>query len=177
MAGRGWLLASALVLAAAPGLAQDKKPDPAKAEKPAADIPPPKVVVTRHVGTFGGQRVAYTATIGETYLKDDKTGEPQAAIVSTAYVKDGRDPNRPVFFLFNGGPGSGSVWLHMGAFGPKRVVVPSDARDDGAPPFPIIDNAESLLDVTDLVFIDPVGTGWMQAEIRRSAPWQATVRT
>ena len=153
---------AALALLAGPAAAQDKKPDAAKAEKPAADIPPPKVVVTRHTGTFGGQKIAYTATIGETYLKDDKTGEPQAAIVSTSYVKDGRDPNRPVFFLFNGGPGSGSVWLHMGAFGPKRVVIP-DAKDDGAPPYPIVDNAESLIDVADLVFIDPVGTGWSRA--------------
>ena len=63
-------------------------------------------------------------------------------------------------FLFNGGPGSGSVWLQMGAFGPKRVAIPSDARDDGAPPYPILDNPDSLLDVTDLVFIDPPGTGF-----------------
>ena len=120
-------------------------------------------MVTRHVGTFGGQKVAYTATIGETYLKDDKTGEPQASIVSRPVTsRTGRDPNRPVFFLFNGGPGSGSVWLHMGAFGPKRVVIPN-AQDDGAPPYPIVDNPESLLDVADLVFIDPVGTGWSKA--------------
>ena len=63
-------------------------------------------------------------------------------------------------FLFNGGPGSGSVWLQMGAFGPKRVAIPSDARDDGAPPYPMVDNPDSLLDVTDLVFIDPPGTGF-----------------
>lgn len=156
--------AALALLAAVPATGQDSPTAAAGAKASAADdaIPPPKVVVTRHVGTFGGQRVAYTATIGETYLKDDKTGEPQAAIVSTAYVKDGRDPNRPVFFLFNGGPGSGSVWLHMGAFGPKRVVIP-DARDDGAPPYPIVDNPESLLDVADLVFIDPVGTGFSRA--------------
>jgi carboxypeptidase C (cathepsin A) len=65
-----------------------------------------------------------------------------------------------VFFLFNGGPGSGSVWLQMGAFGPKRVAIPSDARDDGAPPYPLLDNPGSLLDVTDMVFIDPPGTGF-----------------
>ncbi len=119
--------------------------------------------MTRHSGTFGGVKIAYTATAGETYLKGED-GTPKAAIFSTAYVKDGpRDPNRPVTFLFNGGPGSGSVWLHMGAFGPKRVAIPSDARDDGAPPYPIIDNANSLLDVTDIVFIDPVGTGFSHA--------------
>ena len=75
-------------------------------------------------------------------------------------MKEPRDPARPVTFLFNGGPGSGSVWLQMGAFGPKRVAIPSDARDDGAPPYPLLDNPDSLLDVTDLVFIDPPGTGF-----------------
>ncbi len=153
-----WAMAGA-ALAAAPALAQ---PKPARDEAPAAPIPPPKVVVTRHSGTFGGQRIAYTATVGETYLKD-KDGTPTAAIVSVAYVKEGpADPNRPVTFLFNGGPGSGSVWLQMGAFGPRRVVIP-DAADDGAPPYPIVDNEHSLLDATDLVFIDPVGTGWSKA--------------
>lgn len=156
---RAWMLAAAAAVAmtATMAPAQEAKGDAAKAE---AAIPAPTVSVTKHVGTFGGQRIAFTATAGETYLRD-KDGKPTAAIVSTAYVKDGpRDPNRPVTFMWNGGPGSGSVWLHMGAFGPKRVVIPSDARDDGAPPFPIVDNPHSLLDVTDIVFIDPVGTGF-----------------
>ncbi len=140
----------------------DQKPAPAKeAADPA--IAPPVVSVTRSSGIFGGVTVAYKAIAGETYLKD-KDGKPLAAIFSTSYVKEGqRDPNRPVTFLFNGGPGSGSVWLHMGAFGPKRVVIPSDARDDGAPPYRLIDNPASLLDVTDIVFIDPVGTGFSRA--------------
>ena len=125
----------------------------------AAPAPEPIVSVTRHTGTFGGQRVSYTATASETYLKA-VDGTPKASIFSIAYVKEPRDPRRPVTFLFNGGPGSGSLWLHMGAFGPKRVAIPSDARDDGAPPFPILDNPDSLLDATDIVFIDPVGTGF-----------------
>src|SRR3546814_382807 len=87
----------------------------------------------------------------------------RASIFSVSYVKEPRDPDRPITFLFNGGPGSGSVWLHMGAFGPKRVAIPSDGTDDGAPPYPIVDNPESLLDVTDIVFIDPVGTGFSHA--------------
>lgn len=155
---------SALVLAG-PVLAQDAPRADAPAARAGADrpIPPPVVSVTQHSGVFGGQRIAYRAIAGETYLKD-KDGQPLAAITSYSYIKEGPvDPNRPVTFLWNGGPGSGSVWLHMGAFGPKRVVVPSDARDDGAPPFPIIDNPDSLLDVTDLVFIDPVGTGYSRA--------------
>ena len=154
----------ALALVASSSLAQDKKPAaPAAAanEKPAEPVE--KIIPQKHStklsGTFGGQRVNYTATIGETILAGDD-GTQKAAIVTTAYVKDGRDPNRPVTFLFNGGPGSGSVWLQKGAFGPKRVAIPSDARDDGAPPYPIVDNPGSLLDVTDLVFIDPPGTGF-----------------
>ena len=154
-------LLAAAALMAAPTFAQDRPAVPVKAEVP--EIPPPTISVTRHSGTFGGTRIAYRATAGETCLKD-KDGKPLAAITSYSYVKEGPvDPRRPVTFLWNGGPGSGSLWLHMGAFGPKRVVVPSDARDDGAPPFPIVDNAESLLDVTDLVFIDPVGTGFSRA--------------
>lgn len=136
--------------------------DKAEARGDAA-IPPPVRSETRHTGTFGGQRISYRAIAGDTYLKD-KDGKPLASITSYTYLKDGPvDPNRPVTFLWNGGPGSGSLWLHMGAFGPRRVVVPGDAKDDGAPPFPVIDNAESLLDVTDLVFIDPVGTGFSRA--------------
>lgn len=148
------LAAAMLALAAVPAAAQDKD----KAEA-GAKAYVPQVVTTRHTGLFGGQRIAYSATIGETLLKD-KGGTPRAAIVTTAYIKEPRDPSRPVTFLFNGGPGSGSVWLQMGAFGPKRVAIPPDARDDGAPPYPIVDNPDSLLDVTDLVFIDPPGTGF-----------------
>lgn len=159
------LLAATLLATAMPAIAQDA-PDPkaAEARKEAAkDVPPPTVSVTRHSGTFGGTRIAYRAIAGETYLKD-KDGTPTAAITSYSYIKEGPvDPRRPVTFLWNGGPGSGSLWLHMGAFGPKRVVIPSDARDDGAPPYPLVDNPESLLDVTDLVFIDPVGTGFSKA--------------
>jgi carboxypeptidase C (cathepsin A) len=153
------LTALALMLAASggPALAQDKggdkKPD-APAEKYEA-----QVHTTRHSGIFGGQKLAYSATIGETIIAAED-GTQKAAIVTTAYVKEPRDPSRPVTFLFNGGPGSGSVWLQMGAFGPKRVAIPSDARDDGAPPYPLLDNPDSLLDVTDLVFIDPPGTGF-----------------
>jgi carboxypeptidase C (cathepsin A) len=134
-------------------------PPPAKQDQPERPIPEPTVSVTHHRGVFGGVPVGYTATASETYLKGDD-GTPKASIFSVAYVKEPRDPTRPVTFLFNGGPGSGSVWLQMGAFGPKRVGTPSDARDDGAPPYPILDNPDSLLDVTDIVFIDPVGTGF-----------------
>ncbi len=153
-------LAAAAALALAfphHAFAEDKPKDGAETA-PAPDYAA-KSASKRFAGTFGGRRVAYTATVAEQVLKDDK-GAPKAAIVTTAYIAEPRDPNRPVTFLFNGGPGSGSLWLQMGAFGPKRVAIPSDARDDGAPPYPILDNPDSLLDVTDLVFIDPVGTGF-----------------
>lgn len=147
----------ALATLAAPAAAQEK-PAEQKAAAPVEKVEP-QVRTTRHSGVFGGQRVRYTATIGETILKGED-GTPKAAVVTTSYVKEPRDPSRPVTFLFNGGPGSGSVWLQMGAFGPKRVAIPSDARDDGGPPYPLLDNPDSILDVTDLVFIDPPGTGF-----------------
>jgi carboxypeptidase C (cathepsin A) len=151
------LLAAAAALALpTAAIAQDKAADKAAAPAPAYEANRASKTMT---GTFGGRTMRYNATVEERVLKDDK-GTPKAAIVTSAYVAEPRDPSRPVTFLFNGGPGSGSVWLQMGAFGPKRVAIPSDARDDGAPPYPILDNPDSLLDVTDLVFIDPVGTGF-----------------
>ncbi|PKP65649.1 MAG: peptidase S10 [Alphaproteobacteria bacterium HGW-Alphaproteobacteria-7] len=150
------LAALTLAAVAVPVAAQDSSPK-SEAAKPAAPV---AQVKTRDLsGTFGGQRVAYRATIADTILTSDD-GKPEAVIVTTSYVKNPADPSRPVFFIYNGGPGSGSVWLQMGAFGPKRVAIPSDARDDGAPPYPLLDNPDSLLDVADLVFIDPPGTGF-----------------
>ena len=150
-------LAAASTLAlAVPTIAQDAPK--AEAAKPAA-APEAQVKSRDLAGTFGGQRIAYRATIADTILTDE-AGKAEAVIVTTSYVKTPADPSRPVFFIYNGGPGSGSVWLQMGAFGPKRVAIPSDARDDGAPPYPLLDNPDSLLDVADLVFIDPPGTGF-----------------
>ena len=157
---RAWLIALCLVCSAGPALAEA----PAKDEKPAAakpDIPEPKIFASDHSFRLGGETIKYRTVAGETYLRDAKD-EPTASIFSVSYVRDGlSDPKqRPVTFVFNGGPGSASLWLHMGAFGPKRVVTPSDATGVGAPPYTIVDNQNSLLDVTDLVFIDPVGTGY-----------------
>ncbi|MEL6737359.1 MAG: peptidase S10 [Pseudomonadota bacterium] len=149
------LSAAALTFSAAPALADghtDGKAAP-------AGMIEPQSKTTQHSGTFGGVRMDYTATIKETILEGDD-GKQEAVIVTTTYMKDPKDKTRPVFFIYNGGPGSGSVWLQMGAFGPKRVAIPSDAKDDGAPPYPILNNPESLLDVADLVFIDPPGTGF-----------------
>ena len=111
--------------------------------------------------TVNGRSISYKVIAGETFLENDK-GEAVASIFSTSYIADGyADPReRPVAFIFNGGPGSASLWLHMGVFGPKRVRLPSDPDDDGAAPFDLINNPESIIDVADMVFIDPVGTGW-----------------
>lgn len=150
------LMAAILLAGPLPVTAQEKSET---AASPARASIEPQVRTRDLSGIFGGQRIAYRATIGETVLKSDD-GKDEAVIVTTSYVKQPLDSSRPVFFLFNGGPGSGSVWLQMGAFGPKRVAIPSDARDDGGPPYPIVDNPDSLLDVADLVFIDPPGTGF-----------------
>lgn len=127
-------------------------------------VPAPKVFTTRHTGRFGDRTLSYTATAGETYLNDENE-DPKASIFSFAYVAEGeRDlSRRPVAFIWNGGPGSSSIWLHMGSMGPRRAAVPSDARDDGPPPYTLEDNTHALLDVTDLVFVDPVGTGFSRA--------------
>jgi carboxypeptidase C (cathepsin A) len=119
-----------------------------------------RLVTTHHRARIGGQDIAYTATAGTLLLRDDD-GKVRASVYMTAYTRDGfPDPaRRPITFAYNGGPGSASAWLHMGAFGPRRVVM----DDEGwapPPPYQMTDNNESLLDVTDLVFIDPVSTGF-----------------
>lgn len=131
----------------------------------AEEAPPPRSFATKHEIAIGGKKLRYRA-IAEELDVADLQGQPQARIFSTTYLLDGAagSSRRPVMFAFNGGPGSASIWLHMGVLGPKRVRVPSDARsDDGAPPLDVVDNAYSPLDVTDLVLIDPVGTGYSRA--------------
>lgn len=162
-----WGAAGALLVAGlqAPAQARDRAGDDAKPASKSGEektaLPAPKSFTAERSGTFGGQRMDYQVVAGETRLTNDKE-EEVASVFATAYLRKGvRDiTRRPVIFLFNGGPGSASLWLQMGAFGPKRVDVPSDARNAGSPPYPIKDNPQSLLDVGDLVFIDPVGTGY-----------------
>jgi carboxypeptidase C (cathepsin A) len=152
-----------LLLAAGCAAAQDEsKKDQASA---GAEKDQPRSFESKGRVSAGGKNVAYKVIAGETYVENDK-GEPVASIFSTSYIADGyADPRtRPVAFIFNGGPGSASLWLHMGVFGQTRVRLPSgpDAGpdDDGAAPFDLIANPESIIDVADMVFIDPVGTGW-----------------
>jgi carboxypeptidase C (cathepsin A) len=141
-------------------LAQDKEKKDAKPhDEPAVKESLSK---TRHVLQIGAAKIEYEATAGTLLVKDDD-GKPEAGIFFVSYVKLGtKDPGRrPITFCFNGGPGSSSVWLHLGAFGPKRIVV----KEDGAPvaPYDLVDNPHSLIDATDLVFIDPVSTGYSRA--------------
>ncbi len=133
------------------------------AEAPAAmkeEAPTPASSVTQHQVRIGGETVAYTATAGYLIVPgaDEK---PAARFGYTAYVRDGIDDvsQRPVMFAFNGGPGSASIWLHLGVLGPRRIVV-ADADFTAPPPFELVDNEYSIVDVTDLVMLDPVGTGY-----------------
>jgi carboxypeptidase C (cathepsin A) len=135
----------------------------APAEPTRESDPPPKTFVTSHELTVGGKRLRYKAIAAELDVADARS-QPQARIFSTTYLREGVDATqRPVMFAFNGGPGSASIWLHVGLLGPKRVVVPSDATDDGASPLSIVANSHSPLDVADIVLIDPVGTGYSRA--------------
>jgi carboxypeptidase C (cathepsin A) len=123
---------------------------------------------TRHTLALGEAKLDYVATAGTLLLKEEE-GKARAGVFFVAYTKAGvTDPaKRPITFTFNGGPGSSSVWLHMGAFGPKRVLL-SDKGDPPPPPYRLVDNDLTLLDLTDLVFIDPVTTGYS-----RPAPGQS----
>lgn len=130
-------------------------------------IAAPKSFTSEHTINSNGKAITYQVTAEELYFNGEN-GKPVASFWSTAYTLPNRKVSkttstttRPVCFVFNGGPGSASIWLHMGLLGPKLVQVDSDAKaDDGAAPFKIIDNPYSLLDITDLVFMDPIGTGY-----------------
>jgi carboxypeptidase C (cathepsin A) len=179
----------ALALLARPDVAADesKAPEAVKPTGPNRIFQPSEVASTGAV-TIGGKAVAYRAIAGTLVVhglgwddvawreaaaapspEKDKEGlAPEASIFYTAYFKqDGRQDgsrdaggkSRPLIFIYNGGPGSATLWLHMGAFGPRRVVVREDGHTPPAP-YPVVDNAYSLLDVADLVFIDAPGAGF-----------------
>jgi len=119
--------------------------------------------VTRHTLTLGGRTLAYTATAGHLIARHVDTGDAQASLFYVAYTLDGASAvARPVTFFYNGGPGSASAWLQLGSFGPKRLVTGVPATT-AARPFPLVDNADSLLASTDLVFVNAVGTGRSEA--------------
>ena len=133
-----------------PNAANDKYPAPAAEEKSSK---------TNHTIHVNGQELRYTAVAGTLLLKKED-GKPKASIFYIAYTLDGADPaKRPLTFTFNGGPGSSSIWLHMGALGPRRVPLTAEGQPV-APPYHVVDNQQTALQFTDLVFIDPVTTGF-----------------
>jgi len=168
----GILPVVAMALAAEPeGKAGDEgspftNPSPPETPKPEPEAPP---IVTQHQVKIDRKTLDYTATVGYMPLKNEK-GEAEAKIFFTAYTLDSEkdDRKRPLMFSFNGGPGSSSVWLHLGGLGPRRVRM----QDDGAmppPPFQLIGNEHTWLEETDLVFVDPVDTGYSRARTKELA--------
>jgi len=139
--------------------AADAGDKPQHSATPPIPVPPETASVTTHSLRLDGRKLDYTATAGHLLLHDDKTGAPNASVFYIAYTVPGKTPStRPITFLFNGGPGAGTVFLMMGSFGPKRVRTSSPATTPPAP-YTFGDNPDSLLDTTDLVFIDAVGAG------------------
>ena len=159
-----------------PGSAEDQPREKGSGKEDgkdqAAPAPEPKddLVTTHHVLRVGRRRLKYTATAGRVVLREERhedgtfKGNTARGVISmTSYVLDDADPRtRPVVFAFNGGPGSSSVWLHLGLLGPRRVVM-GDVGALQPPPYGLADNPESLLTVADLVFVDPMSTGWSRA--------------
>ncbi len=134
------------------------KPKP-KPHPAAAPMPDEKSSVTHGSVVVGGRTIVYTATAGNLILKNAK-GHPDVSVFYVAYTQDGADRHkRPVTFLYNGGPGCASSPLHMFAFGPRRIKI-KNAKPNAGPPFTLINNDQSLLDKSDLVFIDAPGTGF-----------------
>ncbi len=140
----------------------DARPDDTRPDNtgaPGKPGGPPASFETRHEGRFGGEAVAWRALAAELDVADAE-GRPRARIFSFSYLADPPDIRRPVIFAFNGGPGSASLWLHMGVLGPRRVVCPTDATPAGSGPYAVVDNELCPLERADIVFIDPPGTGY-----------------
>ncbi len=152
------LLTLAMLLGSCGALAEEADASEAPV---AAALPDDNLVVTEHTATIGDKTIDYTATTG-TMVMDTALG--QYEIFFTAYTADGVEDvaKRPITFAFNGGPGSASLWLHMGLLGPERIGVNDEGQLDGIP-VAHRPNANSILDLTDLVFIDPVGTAYSRA--------------
>ena len=150
-------LSLALCVLALPAFAAEKPS--AKPAAGSAASSTPQETTTQGSVTVEGHRINYKAIAGTLILKN-KEGKPTGSMFYVAYLKDGSDlAHRPVTFFYNGGPGSSTVWLHMGAFGPRRVVT-EDHTHTPAAPYLLVNNDYSLLDVTDEVFIDAMGTGF-----------------
>lgn len=158
------VLSSAVIAMSGLLIAQTPQPVPAKGPETSPQIARPapmseRLSSTSHVLRLDGRDIRYTATAGTLPIRDDR-GKTLANMFFVAYTLDGEQaPARPLAFLYNGGPGSATIWLHMGSFGPRRVVMAEDGMQP-APPYRLADNGHSLLDVSDLVFVDAVDTGY-----------------
>ena len=157
------VLAAAMVLAGVSSVAaQGAKPgEPSTTEKqgPESYKPAPKPAVTHHRIVVAGRTIPYTATAATIDLKNAKD-ELIGRMFYVAYTEDeAESATRPLTFVFNGGPGSSTIWLHMGSFGPVRVDA-TDAQSTPPPPYKVADNPDTILDKTDLVFVDAMGTGF-----------------
>ncbi len=152
-----------LILISAPAYAQEK---PAAEEKkpPVVEEKPVEPIQKKASVKIDGKDIAYVSTVGKIVLKNKKN-EPRASIFYTSYTREnaGDASKRPVMFAFNGGPGSSAVWLHLGILGPRRLDLPGDGTQPVTPPARLVNNDQSILDVCDLVFIDPVTTGYSRA--------------
>lgn len=154
---------AALLLSTAVAADSGKKPDKdAQADAPDATLTTPQSSTSEGSVSVEGKSVSYQAVAGTLVLhgSGDKEHEPTVSMFYTAYFKKGaKAGGRPVTFIYNGGPGSATVWLHMGAFGPRRVVTADDSHTPAAP-YQLVNNDYSLLDASDLVFIDAPGAGF-----------------
>jgi carboxypeptidase C (cathepsin A) len=162
------LILSLFLSASAIAFAQGRGAAPQTPATPAADSTPrvetagekeAKLSQTSHTMRLDGRDIKYTATTGTLPIRLDN-GQVVARMFFVAYTKDGEDvKTRPLSFLYNGGPGAATIWLHMGSFSPKRVEMAADGFQP-APPYRLVDNENSLLDVTDMVFVDAIDTGY-----------------
>jgi carboxypeptidase C (cathepsin A) len=157
------LVAAMAALLLAPGaFAADKDKAAADKDKPDAALVQPQSSETTGTVSVEGKRIDYKAVAGTLVLHEhgDQSDDPTVSMFYAAYFKQGVDPTRrPITFIYNGGPGSATVWLHMGAFGPRRVVTSDDSHTPAAP-YGLVNNDYSLLDASDLVFIDAPGAGF-----------------
>ncbi|MGH9478157.1 MAG: S10 family peptidase [Terriglobales bacterium] len=144
------------------------------AYEPAATDPLP--VKTTHSITVNGRTLSYTAEVGKIAIPD-ASGKTMGHMFYVAYILDNPTPGRPrpVTFSYNGGPGSDSVYVHMGGFGPRRVLLNDDGSNP-APPYQIVDNADTWLNSTDLVFVDAIGTGYSRATSHQTLMQAATAQ-
>jgi carboxypeptidase C (cathepsin A) len=164
------LIAGLFALMSVPSFGQGRGAPPPPAPNPQADAAAAsheehfgpaeeKVSTTSHTVRLDGRDIKYTATTGTIPIRLDN-GQVAARMFFVAYTRDGEDAKtRPISFLYNGGPGAATIWLHMGSFAPKRVEMADDGFQP-APPFHLVDNESSLIDATDMVFVDAISTGF-----------------